>query len=137
MLQLGDGFTDTEKGLANWGARVISKSLQHGIEYHEIVKQGASTEFEHKSRAYPGRAFWFGTNGKKKAYRSIPEVVSDLIIQAVNKLAIGADEDEEYDGEEEIVELRSANEQVCPICTAAMEYVEGCLACRCGYSRCA
>jgi ribonucleoside-diphosphate reductase alpha chain len=137
MLQLGDGFTDTEKGLANWGARLISKSLQHGIDYDEIVKQGASTEFEHKSRAYPGRVFWFGTNGKRKAYRSIPEVVSDLIVQEVNRMALGPDDDEPFEGEVETIQLRSANEHVCPSCGSTMEYVEGCLACQCGYSRCA
>ena len=137
MLQLGDGFTDTEKSLANWAARLISKSLQHGIDYYEIVKQGASTEFEHKSRAYPGRVFWFGTNGKQKPYRAIPEVISDLIIQEVNKLGSGEYYEEDPSEEQEIVQLRSANEQTCPECGGILQYVEGCLACMCGYSKCA
>jgi ribonucleotide reductase alpha subunit len=134
MLQLGDGFTDTEKGLANWAARLLSKTLQHGVDYSEVVKQGASTEFEHKSRAYPGRVFWFGTNGKQKAYRSIPEVVSDLMVQQVNKLASIEDENV-LDSEEIIVPLRG-DRPVCEKCGGQLEYDGGCWACKCGFSRC-
>jgi len=126
MLQLGDGFTDTEKGLANWCARIISKALQYGMPYDEIVKQGASTEFETKSRAYPGRVFWFQTNGKPRAYRSIPEVVSDILIQEVNRVA--------FDGEDEPQPEQS--EQRCESCGGQLMYVEGCLSCECGYSKC-
>lgn len=135
MLQLSDGFTDTEKSLANWVARVLSKGLQFGIPYEEIVKQGASTEFEHKSRAYPGRVFWFGTNGKQRAYRSIPEVVSDLIIQQVNKLAIG-------DDDEDIAEILRGTDPGpidrprCPLCHGTLALAEGCYSCACGYSKC-
>jgi tRNA(Ile2) C34 agmatinyltransferase TiaS len=140
MLQLGDGFTDTEKALANWAARLASKSLQQGIPYHELVKQGASTEFEHKSRAYPGMVFWYGTNGKKKPYRSIPEVCSDLIIETVNKIANKYDDDEEdVDAEmiEEIVQLMKRDTVLCPQCQAPLAHEGGCKNCHvCGYSAC-
>jgi ribonucleoside-diphosphate reductase alpha chain len=136
MLQLGDGFTDTEKGLANWAARLMSKALQAGIEYTELVKQGASTEFEHKSRAYPGRVFWYGTNGKKKPYRSIPEVCSDLIIHTVNKLANDDEEDEEDVEAEEIIQLLPSSAFLCPECGLLAQRKEGCWACQCGWSKC-
>lgn len=136
MLQLGDGFTDTEKGLGNWAARIISKALQSGIEYDQIVKQGASTEFEHKSRAYPGRVFWFGTNGKKNAYRSIPEVVSDLLMQTINKLALDEDTEIIEESEDEHISLKTDSPDRCPNCGQRMIYTEGCYVCNCGYSKC-
>jgi hypothetical protein len=83
--------------------------------------------------------FWYGTNGKKKPYRSIPEVCSDLIIEVVNK--VGADPDDDDDtgtlGTPEIVELIKRDAVVCPHCHSQLLHKGGCRNCSvCGWSQC-